>query len=203
VLFALVAACAAKKEAASSSRTPSWHQGAPVVHIHPMDELDRQGSVGILPFLMPAGVAAEEGRSVAGLFRDVFLGMRSFSAVRQLDDSYGSTEDAIAIGHRAGVDYVLAGQVVSALESTELGGARLEVAVRLLNVKNGGTLWYISEGIDQPVDHPDLGFVSRLRASVSPPPVRRSTGAPALPNMVVKVASDMALVMQVARAVSR
>jgi len=92
LLVGLLTGCAGKERAGSSSRAPVWQQGSPVVHIHPLDELDQQASVGILPFLMPAGVGNEQGRSVAGLFRDVFLGMRSFSTVRLLDDSYGSTE---------------------------------------------------------------------------------------------------------------
>jgi hypothetical protein len=140
---------------------------------------------------------------VAGLFKDVFLGKRVFPAVKQLSGFYGDSQQAIEAGRKAGTDLVLAGSVNYAMEGTELGGARVEVAIRLLNVETGNTVWYIGQNMDQPMDYPDNSFLNRALSSMSPPPIRRANGGSALANMLSQIAVDMADVISGSRYVRR
>ena len=174
---------------------PEFQKGAPVVYIHPLYELDHQKDVAVLPFQMPDNIPGAEGRKVAALFKDVFLGARTFERVRQVDEYYGSLDDAITVGRLAGADYVLAGAVKSIMEGSELGGARAEVAVRLLDCRDGNTLWYVEQAVFQPLDQPDLGFWHRLKISLTMPPVRPTLAAPAAPNLLSRVAYDVAVVI--------
>ena len=177
--------------------------GSPVVYVHPMQNTYQEASVGVLPFQVPENVDAAQGVRVAALFKDVLLGKRAFPMVRQLGQGYGDLDEAIARGREAKVDLVLAGRVNYALSATELGGGRVSVSMRLLNVHSGNTVWYIEQAIDQPVDYPESGMWSRLVDSIGIPEVRPSTGAPVVPNMLAKIAVDMAEVMAGARMVSR
>lgn len=177
--------------------------GSPVVYVHPMQNTYQEATVGVLPFHVPENVAAAQGVRVAALFKDVLLGKRAFPMVRQLASGYGDLDEALARGREAKVDLVLAGRVNYAMAATELGGGRVSVSMRLLNVHSGNTVWYIEQAIDQPVDYPESGMWSRLVDSFGIPEVRPSTGAPVVPNMLAKIAVDMAEVMAGARMVSR
>jgi TolB-like protein len=168
-------------------------KAAPAIIIHPVDEDDyQQASVGVLPFQVPANITREQGQGIAALFKDVLLAKQVFQTVRLLDRPFNNPEEAIQFGRQAGVGLVLAGRLNYAVDSTELAGARVEVSLRLINVSTGNTVWYIEQGLDQPMDYPDVGFVNRLLTSFSPPVVRRPAGPPAVPNLLARIASDMA-----------
>jgi hypothetical protein len=201
VLTVLLAGCSARGQRSTMYVEP--RTGSPVVYIHPLPSTYQEASVGVLPFQMPENIAADQGVRVAALFKDVLLGKRAFPVVRQLAPGYGDLDDAVARGKAAKVDLVLAGRVNYALAATEFGGGRASVSVRLLNVRSGNTVWYIEQAIDQPMDYPEMGMWSRLVDSFGPPEVRPSTGAPVVPNMLAKIAVDMAEVMAGARMVSR
>ncbi|MEW6595600.1 MAG: hypothetical protein AB1413_12100 [Thermodesulfobacteriota bacterium] len=177
--------------------------GSPVVYIHPMQNTYQEATVGVLPFQVPENIAPAYGTQVAALFKDVLLGKRAFPVVRQLGQGYGDLDEAIARGKAAKVDLVLAGRVNYALAATEFGGGRASVSMRLINVHSGNTVWYIEQAIDQPMDYPESGMWARLVDSFGIPEVRPSTGAPPVPNMLAKIAVDMAEVMAGARMVSR
>lgn len=185
-----------------ASETMAIRKGAPAVYIHPMSDSYRQGKVGVLPLQVPANIKTEQGKAVAALFRDVLLGRRAFQTVQLLEQPYGTLEEAVEIGRRAEVDLVLAGKINYAIEGTELGGARVEVAIRLINVTSGNTVWFISQGLDQEMDYPDVSLSNRLLSSFSPPKIRRSAGAPVATNMLVRIAEDMTSVMAGARYVA-
>ena len=178
-------------------------KGSPVVYIHPLSEFDRDVTVGVLPFQVPDNMGKDQSDGVATLFKEVLLGKRAFRTVRLLEVPCMGLDDAVAVGKRAGVDFVLTGKVHYAIEGTELGGARTEMSIRLISVGSGNTIWYIAQSMDQRMDYPDLSFGHRLLASFSPPPVRKSAGAPAVPNMLLQMASDMADVMAGAESVRR
>lgn len=202
----LLAGCSARLgggEPASSIYVPPA-KGAPVVYIHPRDHDNyRRATVGVLPFRVPASHSPEQGVALAAMFRDILLAKEIFPTVRQLPAHFADFEQAIEHGRRAGVDLVLAGDLQRALDATELGGARAAMAVRLINVHTGNTVWHIAQAMDQPVDHHDVGVWNRIRESFSPPEIRPSRGAPPLPNMLAMIAVDIAEVMAGARAVSR
>lgn len=204
LLLALnLTACGSKRETAGSIYVPPV-KGAPVVYLHPADPGNyRQATVAVLPFKVPANHAPAQGKSLAGLFQDILLAKEVFPRIIRGDEPYGDFDHAIAQGRRAGVDLVLAGRLHRALDATELGGARAEVSIRLINVHSGHTVWHIAQAMDQPVDHHDVGAWTRVRESFSPPVIRPSRGAPPLPNMLATIAADMADVLKGARQVQR
>lgn len=195
--------CATLSEKQSIIQRPI-SKGKPVVYIYPMDmSAYLQASVGVLPFSMPGNMDARMGNGIALLFKDVLLGKRTFPKVRLLADSYGDYEQAIAIGQQSGTDLVLAGKVNYMLEGTELGGARLDVSLRLLNVSTGRTVWHIGQAMDQPMGYPETDFWSTLSGSFTPPPIMKPMGPPAVTNMLAQAAVDMADVLGGAKYVRR
>jgi hypothetical protein len=178
-------------------------KNSPVVVIHPETNTYQEATVGILPFQMPANMTREQGEGVAMLFQDVLLAKQAFPRVLRLDGPYLDIREALALGRKAKVDLVLAGQVSHALEGTQFGGGRVEVATRLLNVHTGNTVWYIEQSMDQPVAHPKSSTFSRFVASFNPPEIKPSQGAPVVVNMLTQIAWDMAEVLAGAQSVSR
>jgi len=201
VVLALFAGCAGRETRSTMFVAP--RTGSPVVYIHPLAGSHQAATLGVLPFQVPENFTPGQGARVAALFKDVLLGKRAFPVVRQLPQAYGDLDEALARGREAGVDLVLAGRVDYALAATELGGARVAVSVRLLDVASGNTVWYVEQAMDQPMDYPDSGFWNRVAESFGIPEVRPATGAPPVPNMLAKIAVDMAEVMAGARTVSR
>ncbi len=169
--------------------------GEPLVLIHPLGDVGWETQVGVLPFQVPTNVKPGQGIRVAALFKDVMLGKRTFRTVRQLSLPFGNLEEAVSIGKRLGVDYVLAGRVDSILEGSEFGGARVAVSIRLLATDSGDTVWYMEQALEQEMDYPDVGILDRAGAIFYTPPIRQSGGGRAIPNMLAKVAIDMATVM--------
>ncbi|MDA8164376.1 MAG: hypothetical protein M0017_05015 [Desulfobacteraceae bacterium] len=201
----LLLACCLLAGCASYGRQgpPPLEKGAPVVLIHPLTDSYRQATVGVLPFQMPPGVNGEEGLRVAALFKDMLLGKRIFPVVRQLTGEYGDLDEAVALGRKAGVGLVLAGQVGSLLAGTEIGGARASVSVRLLDTASGQTVWYVEQAMSQEMDLPDLSLGARLGSVMSVQPLRQVAAAPPATNMLARMAEDLADVLQGARSVSR
>ncbi len=194
--------CATVVERQSSAEV-KVDKGRPVVYIHPLDaETYAHASVGVLPFLLPASMDPRMGQRIAALYQDVLLGKAAFPTVKVLEKPYGDFDEAMAAGRLAGTELVLAGKVNYAVEGTELGGSRLDVTVRLLNVTTGKTVWHISQTMDQPYDYPRKDALHRL-ATVFGPPIKRPLGAPVVTNMLVQAAVDMADVMAGSRYVRR
>ncbi|MDG4474838.1 hypothetical protein [Thiovibrio frasassiensis] len=178
-------------------------KNSPVVFIHPDMNTYQEATVGVLPFQMPDNMTQEQGEGVGMLFKDVLLGKQAFPKVVRLAEPYRDMEEALALGRKAKVDLVLAGKVNYALEGTQFGGGRVEVATRLLNVHTGNTVWYIEQSMDQPVAYPKSSTFSRFVAAFNPPEIKPSQAGPVIPNMLAQVAFDMAEVMAGARSVSR
>jgi TolB-like protein len=195
ILSALFLTACTFKNTPSSAIDVPVEKGKPMVYIYPLTDVSKGQKVGVLPFIVPGNMAAENGRGVAALFKDILLKKRVFLAVKQLDKFYGNIDEALNIGKESQVDLVLAGQVHYAIAGTELGGARVDVSVRLVSVNTGNTIWYIEQSVDQPMDYPDVRFITRLMDSFSPSQIRKSQGAPAVPNMLVGIAGDIAGVM--------
>jgi uncharacterized protein YceK len=196
--------CATVTERNSSAEV-KVNKGLPVVFIHPLEaETYNHASVGVLPFVLPESMNPTLGRRIAALYQDVLLGKAVFPTVKVLEVPYGDFDEAVAAGRSAGVDLVLVGKVNYALDGTELGGARLDLTVRLINVSSGKTVWNIGQAMDQPVDYPKTDNWHRLTAAlVGPPTIKRPEGAPVLTNMLVQAAGDMADVMAGSRYVRR
>ncbi len=203
LVLLMINGCATVTERRSSAEV-AVNSGVPVVFIHPLEaESYHHASVGVLPFLLPAGVDPAMAGRIAALYQDVLLGKAAFPVVKVLPTPYGDIDEALAAGRLAKTEMVLVGKVNYALEGTELGGARLDVTVRLLNVSTGKTVWHINQAMDQPVDYPKADMRHRLSRALGAPKVRRPGGAPVLINMLNRAAVDMADVMVGARYVRR
>ena len=168
---------------------------APVVYIHPLKNVYTQARVAVLPFQVPDGRQRLFGEQVAALFRDVMLGKRAFPVVKLVDQQYGNQSDAARIGKEMGADLVLAGRVNYVVSGTELGGARVDVSIRLLNTSTGNTVWYVRQTCEHPWDYPDNSFVSRLVSSMMVENPRKPLQGKALPELLARVAVDMTDVM--------
>lgn len=177
--------------------------GAPVVHIYPMGGQYEQATALVLPFHVPEGTQPSYGQRVGALFHEVFLSKQTFQTVRFTEQFYGNIDEAMEMGRQAGVDLVVAGRINYAMSGGQLGGARVDVTLRVLNVKSGNTVWYISQVMDQLLDHPDISLPNRLLSVFNIQNVRSSAGASTLPNMLAHIAVDMSEVMGGARLVSR
>jgi len=186
-----------------ASRPVEVRKNSPVVFIFPEVNTYQEATVGVLSFQVPGNMNREQGEGVAMLFKDVLLGKQAFPKVLRLEAPYRDIEEALAIGRKAKVDLVLAGKVSYALEGSQFGGGRVEVATRLLNVHTGNTVWYIEQSMDQPVAYPKSSTLSRFVAAFNPPDIKPSQGGPVVPNMLAQVAFDMAEVMAGAKSVSR
>jgi methylglyoxal synthase len=176
---------------------------APVVYIHPLYDNTAKSAVAVVPFQVADGIDITLSKRVAALFRDVMLGKRAFTTVKLVDTPYTSIAEAINIGHRAGTDLVLAGRVNYVMTGTRMGGARVDVSIRLLDVKSGDTIWYIEQTMDQQMDYPDVSVLHRLASVFSVPEIRQSEAAPSVPNMLAHIAVNMADVMAGERTVDR
>ncbi len=195
IMVLLVAGCSTLTEQQSSAQV-KVKKGAPVVFIHPLSsQAYAESSVGIMPFALPDNVDSRFGTGAAAIFQDVLLGKQTFYRVKLLSGHYGNVDEAINVAQKGKVDLVLAGRINYALEGTELGGARLDLAVRLINVKTGKTIWHIAQAMDQPLDYPKSDMLHTLFYSITPPTIRRPNGAPVMANMLAQSAVDMADIM--------
>jgi uncharacterized protein YceK len=208
ILFVLAAtlllgACSTIIEQQSSAQV-KVKKGAPVVFIHPLNiQSYAQSSVGVMPFALPAGMNAGFGTGAAAIFQDILLGKQTFARVKLLPGQYGNAHEAMMTGRKGGVDLVLAGRINYALAGTEMGGARLDLTVRLINAKTGKTVWHITQAMDQPMSYPKNDMLHSLLNAVTPPTIRRSNGAPVVANMLAQSAEDMADVMAGVRYIRR
>lgn len=199
----LLAACVLGGCAIKEADHVAVRTGSPVVHIYPMGGQYDQASALVLPFQVPDGTNPSYGQQVGALFHEVFLSKQTFAEVHFQERFYGTVDEAMEMGRQAGVDLVVAGRINYVMSGGQLGGARVDLSLRVINVKSGNTVWFISQVMDQLLDHPDLSLPNRLLSIFNVPKVRSSTGAATLPNMLAHIAVDMSDVMAGARLVSR
>ncbi len=199
IMVFLLTGCGGKKDVDRVEiRTNS-----PIIYIYPLVEDGGMRTVTVLPFHVPANVDSKQGSGTAALFRDVLLGKQAFKMIKLIDLPYGSRDEAVSLGRQAGTDLVLAGKINYMLAGTRMGGARVDVSVRLLDVRSGDTVWYIEQTLDQRMDYPDTSFLHRLSSCFSVPPIRSSESEPVVPNMLVHIAVDMADIMAGAQTVQK
>ncbi|MEW6220467.1 MAG: hypothetical protein AB1634_13165 [Thermodesulfobacteriota bacterium] len=178
-------------------------KGSPVVLIHPLDADYRTASVGVPPFLVPAGMDPAKGAGVAETFREVLLGKRTFRQVSRLAEPVAGIAEARALAAGQGLDLVLVGRISSCVTGSALGGSQLELAVRLVSVGSGETVWLLSEAMAQPLPFQDDGYPARLKEAVFGPDRSPVDAYPAMPNLALTIASDMADVLAGARSLPR
>ncbi len=198
IFFFLLGGCASHSAEHAEIKT-----GSPVVYIHPMTGDLSRTSVAVLPFQVPEGMSVTQGERVASLFRDVLLGKQAFQTVKLGKRHYRSMEEAAELASDLGAELALAGKVNYLVSGAKLGGNRVDVSVRVIDVKSGNTIWYIQQAMDQQMNHPDVSFKHRLASIFSVPPVRSSESAPVIPNMLVNIAVDMSEVMAGAQSVAK
>lgn len=197
-LALLMAGCGTRQADHVDIRT-----GAPVVHIYPMGGEYQEGSALVLPFLVPDKMDPQYGERVGMLFHEVFLSKRTFHTVKNSHKYYGNFEDALALGRKSGVDLLVLGTINYAMGGGQMGGSRVDVSLRVVNVHTGNTVWYMSQVMDQLMDHPDVSLPTRFMSIFSVPRIKTSAGAAAIPNMLAHIAVNMSDVMAGQRMVER
>jgi len=203
IMATLMGGCSTVMERQSSAEV-KVNKGVPVVLIHPLEaETYAHATVVVLPFLLPEAMSPTMGLRIAALYQDVLVGKAVFPVVKLETSPYGDFTEAMAAGRAAGADLALVGKVNYALEGAELGGTRLDVTVRLINIATGTTVWHLNQTMDQPYAYPKSDLASRVSGAMSPPPIKRPQGAQAMTNMLAQVAVDMADVLVGARFVRR
>ena len=190
--------CAPKSADRAEIRT-----GSPVVHVYPVYGEYHRAKVLVLPFQVPPELDAVYGKRVAALFHEVLLAKRAFQTVKLGDRHYGNRAEAVEMGLEAEVDLVVAGRINYAMGGGQLGGSRVDVSLRVIGVKNGDTVWFISQVMDQLMAHPDQTFITRMASIFTLPKMRTSTGASVVPNMLAHIAVDMCDVIAGAEKVGR
>ncbi|MFZ5776181.1 MAG: hypothetical protein ACOY3Z_11920 [Thermodesulfobacteriota bacterium] len=202
--LSLLAGCASAPGPVGWKHQPvEARKNAPLVLIHPLENAGEGASLGVLPFQVPDNLRREQGEAMGLLFKDVLLGKQAFPRIIGIKDGYLSQEEAATIGRKAGVDLVLAGRVTHALEGSQFGGGRLEVASRIIDTHSGNTVWYVEQSMDQPMAYPKSSTLDRFVAAFNPPEIKPSQAGPVLPNMLAQVAHDLAEVIGGAGRVSR
>lgn len=204
ILVFLLVGCSGKTPQTGWKHQPvEAKKNAPLVLIFPEENLYQEAILGVLPFQVPANLRREQGEAVGVLFKDVLLARQAFPRIVAIREPYLSQEEAVVMGRKAGVDLVLAGRVTHALEGSQFGGGRLEVAIRIINARTGNTIWYVEQSMDQPMAYPKSSTMDRFVAALNPPEIKPSQAGPVLPNMLNQVAYDFADVIAGARAVGR
>lgn len=198
IFLVLLSGCASH-----SAEHAEIETGSPVVYIHPLLADLSRASLAVLPFQVPQGMSVEQGERVASLFRDVLLGKQAFKTVKLGRQHFGSMEEAAELAGGLGTQLAMAGRINYLVSGAKLGGNRVDVSIRVIDVKSGNTVWYIQQAMDQKMNHPDVSFRHRLGSIFEILPVRSSESAPVMPNMLVKIAVDMAEVMAGARSVQK
>ncbi len=189
LLFCLLPACVM----APAPRTAGAGivESPPVVFVHPLNhELYRGARLAVLPF---AGENRELGMNAAAVFRDIFLASGLFKAVFVVDKQAGTRARARAVAGDA--DLVVFARINRAFIDGGVGGAGLDVSLRILHGKSGDTVWYMRQSVERPVRWPRKDFGARLGRAFSPQAVLAPAPAAVLPNMLTVVARDMARVM--------
>lgn len=199
-LLCILAAClsgcywhSTKEKVEMAAATTSYE---PRVYIHPASADLSRASIAVPPFQLPGNIPGVRGEEVAALFQQTLLSERAFHKVKLIADHYGSQQEAIDLARNHGVDLVLTGRINYVLAGSSLGGGRLNLSLRIIDLVSSNTVWYVEQTVDQAMTYPDNSFPARLGRIFSSPPVPESTSTPTIPVMLARISSDITRVIK-------
>lgn len=168
----------------------------PRVYIHPASADLSQASIAVLPFQIPSDINTVRGREIAALFQQTLLEQQVFHKVKLAPDRYGTVEEAMEIARREQVDLVLAGEVNQIISGSRLGGGRLNLSLRIIDLNSSDTVWYIEQTVDQDMDYPENSLIDRLSRIFSPPRMPEKKVVPAVPIMLTRISQDISRIIK-------
>lgn len=116
------------------------------VLVSPPTDAYRSQRVGVLLFRPPPHLP-EVSQPLTQLFYQHLLASRPFREVVLIPRAYGSVAEAQAIGRQESVDLLLLGEAPYFLDGGTLGTTALQVDLRVVEVKSGHLLWYLSDAL--------------------------------------------------------
>ncbi|MFP3983791.1 MAG: hypothetical protein ACLFV2_08905 [Desulfurivibrionaceae bacterium] len=175
---------------------PSITSYNPRVYIHPASADLSQASVAVLPFQIPADMESVRGREIAALFQQTMLEKQVFHKVKLTPDRYGTVEEAMEIARGEQVDLVLAGEVNQIISGSSLGGGRLNLSLRIIDLDSSDTVWYIEQTVDQDIAYPENSMIDRLKRIFSTSRMPEKKVVPTVPVMLTRISQDICRIIK-------
>lgn len=123
--------------------------------------------VGILLFRTPANLP-EVSQPVTRVFYQKLLVRRPFVDVVFIPLAYGSVEEALALTRERRLDLLLLGEVPYFLDGGTLGQSGLQMDVKVVEVKTGRLLWYLTDSLKATPRPPVDLWVTETRPQPTP-----------------------------------
>ncbi|MFO7761350.1 MAG: hypothetical protein R6V20_07025 [Desulfobia sp.] len=180
----------------NKAQTPSTTSYEPRVYIHPASADLSQASIAVLPFQVPANIEKVRGEEVAALFQQTLLRQQAFHKVKLMPDHYGTLKEAMEIGRDEKLDLVLTGKINYLISGSSLGGGRLNLSLRVIDLTSFDTVWYIEQTVDQAMGYPDNSLFHRLGRIFSTPPIPEEDPALTIPVMLTRISRDISRIIK-------
>jgi hypothetical protein len=146
---------------------PKIKAGPQEVFVRTQDMRMRRMRMAILPFRVPAQVT-DVSYPITEVFHRQLLEKRPFLGVVRINQYYNSLAEAQRLAKAQGADLFLMGEVPYFIDSGTTGRSGVQVDLRVVETKTGGTVWYLSDNImAQPAPMMDL-WVTETKPKPSP-----------------------------------
>lgn len=175
---------------------PPTNSHEPIVYIYPVSTDLNRASIAIPPFRIPADMEAVKGEEVAALFQQTLLREQAFRKAKLVPDPYGTIKEAMKSARSENVDLVMTGKVNYILPGSSLGGGKLNLSIRVIDLNSSDTVWFLEQTVDQEMTYPDNSLLKRLSRIFSPPPVPAKKNAPTIPVMLSRISRDMTRIIK-------
>lgn len=116
------------------------------VLVSPPTNAYRSQRVGVLLFRPPPHLP-EVSHPLSQVFYQRLLATRPFREVVFIPQAYGSLAEALAVGRQEGLDLLLLGEAPYFLDGGTVGTSALQVDLKVVEVRSGHLLWYLSDAL--------------------------------------------------------
>ncbi|MCL6622892.1 MAG: hypothetical protein K6T55_12455 [Syntrophobacterales bacterium] len=116
------------------------------VLVAPPTDAYRSQRVGVLLFRHPPHLP-EVSHPLTQVFYQRLLTARPFREVVFIPRAYGSLAEALAVGRQERVDLLLLGEAPYFLDGGTVGTTAVQVDLKVVEVKSGHLLWYLSDAL--------------------------------------------------------
>ncbi|MEW6659336.1 MAG: hypothetical protein AB1424_11820 [Thermodesulfobacteriota bacterium] len=146
---------------------PKIKAGPQEAFVRTEDTRMRRYRIAVLPFRVPA-VVTDVSYPITEVFHRQLLEKRPFLGVVRVHKYYNSLAEAQELAKAQGADLFLMGEVPYFIDSGTTGRSGVQVDLRVVETKTGGTVWYLSDNImAQPAPMIDL-WVTESKPKPSP-----------------------------------